>query len=125
MCAVGRLIVVLKAEYRGTQVAVKRTLPAQAAQGQLESHERRASMSPTKRRNPVPLLCCSNQQMAEFLHEIRTISKVRHPCITTVLGRLSSIVCGLQYPHMLCRGRGFTITRTNDDYGVHGTREFV
>ena len=107
---------VMKAEYRGTEVAVKRVLPAkqpsppeqhrtteediEAGLSQKDSIGMRTvtpgmktySGSKTAHRNKRMLRMMSGDSdgyarlKAEFMAEMRDLSKLRHPCITTVLG---------------------------------------
>lgn len=100
----GTFGLVLLAEYRGTQVAVKRVIPPSCGNLDLtnsvncsvpltrrssyrsESVTLRSSMGRTLRQS-------SNQLKEEFMAEMRLLSKLRHPCVTTVMGMILDAPC--------------------------------
>lgn len=154
----GTFGVVLLAEYRGTQVAVKRVLPkkrsadgySRRASGTknhssvLGSHMSWAMMTSTKQRNiHSTTLALSRfhdtrngtkkkdndallrKMRQDFVAEMRCLSKLRHPCITTVMGkstddqRVMISLCFRVFLHLhprRCYGQ-----RSNACNGIHGT----
>jgi hypothetical protein len=121
----GAFGVVLLAEYRGTQVAVKRVIPpsskgkksgkrddtessrhldesesgtghVSASYGMTSSHSNPGNTSWSgsrvlgSMRNSLKSESANRQKLKqEFLEEMRFLSKLRHPCITTVMGKFA------------------------------------
>jgi hypothetical protein len=115
----GTFGLILKAEYRGTQVAVKRIMPPQMntsrGSGSVQenkfqpgigsgsksgdgSHSETGGDTTTSQSLTSGASSFKGKKMSQgaqwkklrsdFIEEMRYISKLRHPCITTVMGRL-------------------------------------
>ena len=93
----GTFGMVLVAEYRGTQVAVKKVLPATSNDGASSG-----TMSMTNRGGGSTSFLFSGsttlvmgtkkshqaQMRTDFMNEMRQLAKLRHPCVTTIMGKL-------------------------------------
>mgnify|MGYP005853426937 CR=1 FL=1 len=79
---------VMLADYRGTRVAVKRASPSTGInlrnslfEADMQVHEQRISSKSTKKNSTT-----SGTTRHDFIQEMRVLSRLRHPCITTVMG---------------------------------------
>ena len=108
----GTFGLVLLAEYRGTQVAIKRVMPQRSGGSSsdmttpeqsivLENGDFMGSRflsyngHTPKRKNKT-----MRKMKEEFLEEMRQLSKLRHPCVTTVMGACMA-VGGKQEPMLV------------------------
>ena len=92
----GTFGMVLVAEYRGTQVAVKKVLPATsndgASSGTMSMTNRGGGstsflFSGTTTRGMVTKPNDKAQMRTDFMKEMRQLAKLRHPCVTTIMGK--------------------------------------
>jgi hypothetical protein len=99
---IGTFGLVLLAEYRGTQVAVKRVLPPRNVpkESSSKTYPGPKQEAPLQWNNlsQGPSLGRSAKRQharmkADFIDEMRLLSKLRHPCITTVMGKFSLLSC--------------------------------
>lgn len=74
---------VLRAEYRGTQVAVKRIVSS-ACKGSTASTS--AGMTSSYKTGSTNGRLSSRRRDRNFVGEMRILAKLRHPCVTTILG---------------------------------------
>lgn len=72
---------VLRAEYRGTQVAVKRIMSSAS-----KSSVAKDSMGSLSSYKDGTKGSWSNRHESSFVREMRILAKLRHPCVTTVMG---------------------------------------
>jgi len=141
---------VLLAEYRGTQVVVKRGIAEKGKSGkEMESAESAPSTGTGSSLGMKSVNVSSAgyisgyrstaqgkgsisraKRRSDFLKEMRALSKLRHPCITTIMGKYLFMVMVL-YMYKLGKltiatfldecYRSCHWKRPNDCYGVHGT----